>query len=227
MKATRRVAAAALLLMLVALLLATEGIHDLLVRLLAEADAAASTHPLWAMTLVVAFSALAAMLAFVSSWIVVPFAVFTWGTIGGLALLWTGWLLGGAGTYAIGRFLGRPAARWLVPAAVLARYEERFSHHTPFGVVLLAQFALPSELPGCLLGVVRYPFARYVAAVGIVELTYGIATIYLGVGVVERRVTPVIAAGTALLLISACAVYALGHRFAHERRAHSLSAASK
>jgi uncharacterized membrane protein YdjX (TVP38/TMEM64 family) len=113
--------------------------------------------------------------------------------------------------------MGRPAARWLVSAPVLARYEDRISHHTPFGVVLLAQFALPSELPGYLLGVVRYPFGRYLAAVGIVELTYGIATIYLGVGVVERRAMPVIVAAAALTLISGWAVYTLGRRFARER----------
>ena len=217
MKTSRRVAAVTLLVVLVVLLVSSQGIHDILVRILSQADRTAAEHPIWAMTLVVAFSALAAMLAFVSSWIVVPFAVFTWGTIGGFALLWTGWLLGGAGTYAIGRFMGRPAARWLVSAPVLARYEDRISHHTPFGVVLLAQFALPSELPGYLLGVVRYPFGRYLAAVGIVELTYGIATIYLGVGVVERRAMPVIVAAAALTLISGWAVYTLGRRFARER----------
>jgi uncharacterized membrane protein YdjX (TVP38/TMEM64 family) len=171
------------------------------------------------MTLVVAFSALAAMLAFVSSWIVVPFAVFTWGTTEALLLLWTGWLLGGAGTYAIGRLLGRPAVRWLVTAPALARYEDRISHHTPFGVVLLAQFALPSEIPGYLLGVVRYPFARYLGALAIVELTYGIATVYLGVGVVERRAAPVITAAAALVLATAWSAYTLGRRFARERHA--------
>jgi uncharacterized membrane protein YdjX (TVP38/TMEM64 family) len=170
------------------------------------------------MILVVAFSALAAMLAFVSSWIVVPFAVFTWGTTEALLLLWTGWLLGGAGTYAIGRFLGRPAIRWLVSAPALARYEDRISHRTPFGVVLLAQFALPSEVPGYLLGVVGYPFARYLAALGIVELTYGIATVYLGVGVVERRAAPIVAAAAALLLATACTAYLLGRRFARGRQ---------
>jgi uncharacterized membrane protein YdjX (TVP38/TMEM64 family) len=219
MKTTRRVAAVTLLLVLVALLISSQGIHNVLVRVLAQADRAAAEHPIWAMTLVVAFSALAAMLAFVSSWIVVPFAVFTWGTIGAFALLLTGWLLGGAGTYAIGRFMGRPAVRWLVSAPVLARYEDRISHHTPFGVVLVAQFALPSEIPGYLLGIVRYPFTRYLAALGIVELTYGVATIYLGIGVVERRAAPVIAAAAALMLISASAVYTLRRRFAHAPQA--------
>jgi len=217
-KTTRRVAVAALLL-LIALLIASQGIHDILVRGLARADRIATTHPFWAMTLVVAFAALGAMLAFLSSWIVVPFAVFRWGATEAFVLLWIGWLLGGAGTYAIGRFLGRPAARWLVSPAVLTRYEDRISGHTPFGVVLLAQFALPSELPGYLLGVARYPFVRYLGALGIVELIYGIATIYLGTGVVQRRAAPVIAAVAALVLVTAWTAYALAKRFARERHA--------
>ena len=219
MTTTRRVVVAVLLLLLVTLLLSSDGIHRVLLALLAEADRTAAAHPLWAMTLVVVFSALAAMLAFVSSWIVVPFAVFTWGTTEAFLLLWTGWLLGGAATYAIGRFLGRPAARWLASAPVLARYEDRISRHTPFGVVLLAQFALPSEVPGYVLGIMRYPFARYLAALGIVELTYGIATIYLGVGVVERRAAPVVMAVSALALATAGTAYMLGRRLARERRA--------
>lgn len=217
MNVTRRLVLAALLLGLVALIISSQGLHNVLVRALAQADRTAAAHPVWAMALVVGFSALAAMLAFVSSWILVPFAVFTWGTTGALLLLWTGWLLGGAGTYAIGRFLGRPAVRWLASAPVLARYEDRISHHTPFGIVLLAQFALPSEIPGYLLGIVRYPFARYLAALGIVELIYGVATVYLGIGVVERRAAPVMAAAAALVLVSTWAVYALGRRLARER----------
>ena len=215
----RRVGAVALVLVMVGLLVSPLGIHRAFVEILQQADRIAADHPIWAMIIVVAFAAVAAMLAFVSSWIVVPFAVFTWGTTGALLLLWTGWLLGGAGTYAIGRFLGRPAARWLVSTPVLARYEERISHRTPFGVVLLAQFALPSEVPGYLLGVVRYPFFRYLAALATVELTYGIATIYLGVGVVARRAVPVISAVAALVLAAAGAGYLLGRRIAHERHA--------
>ncbi len=221
MKTSRRVAAAVLLLGLVALLIFSDGIHSLLVRALAEADRTAATHPVWAVTLVVGFSAVAAMLAFVSSWIVVPFAVFTWGTTGALLILWTGWLIGGAGTYAIGRFLGRPAVRWLVSAPTLGGYEDRISHHSPFGIILLAQFALPSEIPGYLLGIVRYPFHRYLAALAIVELTYGVATIYLGVGIVQRRAAPVIAAAAALILVGAWTAYGLRRQLARERRAPS------
>ena len=167
------------------------------------------------MALIVLLSALGAMLAFVSSWVLVPFAVFTWGAPVALLLLWTGWLLGGAATYATGRFLGRPAVEWVVRSDSLARYEQRFVRHMPFYVMLLVQLSLPSEIPGYLAGIVRYSFVRYLAALGIVELAYGIVTVYLGQAVLERQLMPVLAGLTLLALITVAAAYRLRRHVAH------------
>jgi uncharacterized membrane protein YdjX (TVP38/TMEM64 family) len=217
-KPSRRIAVAALLVVLVGLILFSEGAHRAVLRGLHHAEQIAAVEPVIAMALVVVFAALAAMLAFVSSWVLVPFAVFTWGPTVALALLWTGWLLGGAASYAIGRFLGRPAVRWLLPADLVARYEDQFARHMPFHVVLLVQLSLPSEIPGYLLGVVRYSFARYLAALGIVEFVYGLVTIYLGEGVLERRVVPILMAVAALVLVTVWAAYMLRGRFTHTGR---------
>ena len=219
MKATiQRIALAAVLGALVILVMVSDSVHHLVLRGLEDAERIAALQPAYAMALIVLLSALAAMLAFVSSWVLVPFAVFTWGAPGALLLLWIGWLLGGAATYAIGRFLGRPAVRWLVPSALLARYEERFVRHMPFHVVLLVQLSLPSEIPGYLLGVVRYSFVRYLAALGIVELAYGLVTVYLGQGVLERRIIPILAGLTLLALVTVWAAYTLRGRFARSGR---------
>jgi uncharacterized membrane protein YdjX (TVP38/TMEM64 family) len=218
MKATPRVVAAVALVACTVLILVSEGVHRGLLQGLEFVEHMAAGRPGWAMAFVVVFAALAAMLAFVSSWVLVPFAVFTWGTPLALLLLFAGWLLGGAMSYAIGRFVGRRAVRWLISAPVVARYEDRISHRMPFSVLLLVQFALPSEIPGYLLGIVHYPFTRYFGALALVELTYAVATVYLGVGVVERRLTPAIAAGAALALLTAWAVYALRRRLTRERR---------
>jgi uncharacterized membrane protein YdjX (TVP38/TMEM64 family) len=206
-----RVAVVALL-VLVAIVLASGPVHRLVVLGLEEARRIAAAQPAAAMALVVLFSALAAMLAFVSSWVLVPFAVFTWGPTTALLLLWLGWLLGGAATYAIGRFLGRPAVRWFVRGDSLTRYEQRFARHMPFYFVLLIQLSLPSEIPGYLLGTVRYSFARYLLALAIVEMAYGLVTVYLGQSVVERHIMPVITALTILALITVSAAYGLHKR---------------
>lgn len=206
----------AALLIAAALILGMSGaVHQFVLGVLEEARRAATAHPGYAMVLIVVYAALAAMLAFVSSWVVVPFVVLTWGPSAALLLLWTGWLIGGVTSYAIGRLLGRPAVRWLVSDDSLARYERRFVRHMPFSVVLLVQFVLPSELPGYLLGMVGYSFARFVAALGIVELAYGIATVYLGEGFLERRMLPVLAGLTLMAVLTVAAGNVLRRRFSH------------
>lgn len=218
MTASRRIGIGVVLAAVVILILMSEGGHRLVRTVLEDAQRLAAARPVAAMLLIVLFSALAAMLAFVSSWVIVPFAVFTWGPVVALALLWIGWFLGGAATYAVGRFVGRPAVRWLVRGDSLARYEQRFVRHMPFYVVLLVQLALPSEIPGYLLGIVRYSFVRYLTALGLVELVYAVMTVYLGEGLVQRRLVPVLSGLTLLTLVTLAAAYALRGRLEAQRR---------
>jgi len=220
MRATVARVALAGLCALVILVLVSQSAHRVVLGGLEDAQRIAAVQPVIAMVLIVVFSALAAMLAFVSSWVLVPFAVFTWGPIVALALLWTGWLLGGAASYAIGRFLGRSAVRWLLPADLVARYEDQFARHMPFHVVLLVQLSLPSEIPGYLLGVVRYSFVRYLAALGIVEFAYGLVTIYLGQGFLERRLVPLLTGVTLLALVTVWAAYRLRGRLVRNVPTH-------
>lgn len=39
---------------------------------------------------------------------------------------------------------------------------------------------MPSEIPGYLLGMLRYRFLLYLTALGITEIPYAVATVYLG-----------------------------------------------
>ena len=210
----RRALLGALLVGLFAFVAFSEAGYAALLNALATVEGMAATHPRWAAALVVLFAAVAAMVAFLSTWLIVPFAVYTWGTAGALLLLWVGWLLGGVVSYAMGRFLGRPFVQWLGFAPLLARYEDRVSRRTPLTFVLLFQLALPSEVRGHLFGLVRYAFGRYLLTFGLAELPQGIATVLLGAGVVERRVTLVLVIGSALVLLSVWASYALHQRLA-------------
>ena len=217
MARARRLAAILVLIVVVAVLVISDRVHEALIGVLAAAEEIAAEHPGAAAGLVVLFAALAAMTAFVSSWIVLPFAVYTWGTAAALILLWCGWLLGGVAAYVIGRFVGRPAVGWLTSPEVLARYEERISHRSAFGLILLLQLGLPSEIPGYLLGVVRYPFAWYLVALGIAELVHGIPTVLLGTALVQRRALFVAAVATVLAALTLGAAYSLRRRFAQAK----------
>ena len=213
----RRLWAIPALAVAVAALLFSDQVHEALLGALAAAQRLADGHAAVAAGLVVLFAALAAMLAFVSSALVVPFAVYTWGTLPTLLLLWAGWLVGGATAYVIGRFIGRPAIGWITSPSLLEKYERRLSHRSTFGLILLLQLALPSELPGYLLGIIRYPFGWYFAALAIAELVHGIPAVLLGASVVERRTVVVVPLAVGWMLLTLGAAYGLQRRLRAER----------
>jgi uncharacterized membrane protein YdjX (TVP38/TMEM64 family) len=212
--ATRRVLLVALVAAVIALVLLSNSLHANLLELIATAQRLASVHPVAAALLVILFAAASAMLVFVSTAVVAPFLVYTWGSVGALALLWGGWFLGGICAYAIGRYLGRPVVHRLAAPALLEHYERWVSARMPFRLVLLFQLALPSELPGYLLGLVRFSFPRYCMALALAELPYAVATVLLGAGLVERRLGLLIPVGAAAVLLSATTLAALHRRLA-------------
>jgi uncharacterized membrane protein YdjX (TVP38/TMEM64 family) len=215
--AWRRLLLLGLAVLLIAIAVVSSGAHAALLDLLGAAQSLATDHPIAAALLALLFAAASAMLVFVSTAAIAPFLVYTWGPTVALLLLWSGWLLGGACSYGIGRFLGRPVVQWLASPRLLERYEEWVSARMPFGLVVLFQLALPSEVLGYLLGLVRYPFTRYLLALGLTELPYGIATVLLGAGLVERRLGLLIPVGAAAALLSVGAFHLLHRRLATHR----------
>lgn len=212
----------ALILLLVCGALAAVGSSDALHEALVDAVAAAgelmAERPLLGGVVFVLLAAASAMLAFFSSAVVVPVALYTWGKAACLFLLWAGWTLGGAASYGLGRFLGRPVVGWLLPDAMLDRYQEQVSRRPPFHLVLLFQLALPSEVPGYLLGLVRYPFWRYLGALLIAELPYAVGTVYLGASFMDRNLLVLVAVG-AIGAIGMVTALRLLHRRLRERSA--------
>ena len=151
------------------------------------------------------------MVAFFSTGVIVPVALVTWGAGGTFVLLWLGWILGGVVAYSLSRFLGRRVATVLISADALA-YGDRISGQASFGLILLFQLGVPSEIPGYVLGVLRYPFLTYLAALALAELPYAIATVYLGDSFLERRGALLIGIGFAVVGLSTFAFHKLHRR---------------
>jgi uncharacterized membrane protein YdjX (TVP38/TMEM64 family) len=193
-------------------------LHGWLVGFLPQAEALVRNRPVLGVTVFVLFAAASAMLAFVSSALIVPVGVYVWGKAISTVLLLFGWVLGGVVAYAIGRYLGRPAVKAITSNPMLDRYADRVSVKAPFGLVLLFQAALPSEVPGYVLGLIRYSFWKYLGALSLTELPYSVATIYLGAGFVERRITLLIVVGTLMVGFSGWALHALHRRFREQQR---------
>lgn len=177
-------------------------VHSAVLQLFEAAKTIIENNPLFGAALFVVLSALAAMLAFFSSAVLVPAAVYAWGPFGCAALLWAGWMLGGLASYGLAYRFGTAVLRWLAPGKAIEQYQERLRKKASFGFILLFQMALPSELPGLVLGLCRFPLPRYLLALAIAELPYAIGTTLLGASFVERRFGLLISLG-ALAIISA------------------------
>jgi len=201
---------------MIVLLMAAPQLHDGLLSVLEAARRVADASPWQAALLVILFAAASAMLAFVSTGLIVPFVVYAWSPVVALLLIWTGWLLGGACAYTVGRVLGRPVIRTLLSAEVMERYERRFTARMSFGMVVLVQLALPSEIPGYLLGAARYSFVAYIAALGLAELPYALATVYIGLGLVARELTTLIGVTVAALVLAGYSLSRLHRRLTTE-----------
>jgi uncharacterized membrane protein YdjX (TVP38/TMEM64 family) len=187
----------------------SDALHAALLDVLQATEQLVARRPVVGASVFIAFAALSAMLAFVSIAFIVPVAVYAWGEPLSLLFLWVGWILGGCCTYGIGRHLGRAVVRWLMADAALHRVEYRVQRGSPFILVLLFQLALPSEIPGYLLGLVRYSFPKYLLALGLAELPYTVGTVYLGASFVEGRGGVVLAVGIATVALSITAFYVM------------------
>lgn len=203
---------AAILLALCAILAgiaSSSDLHEALLGVLAVTEDIIGQHPLAGAAAFVVLAAISAMFTFVSIAVIVPAAVFAWGPAASIGLLWLGWILGGATTYGIGKVFGRPVVRWLTAGEALRRLESRIPDDAPLWLITLLQLALPSEIPGYVLGLVRYPFSRYILALALAELPYTFATVYLGASFVEGRVGLILITGALIALLSLVTFHAL------------------
>lgn len=122
-------------------------------------------------------SGLSALLAFASNIALIPSAILTYGAPLALFLLWGGWIAGATVAYIVGSRLARPALTAWVPSQKLSYYQNFISREANFFTVLLFCLAVPSEIPGYIFGVLKYPFRRFILAMALSEILYAIAVI--------------------------------------------------
>lgn len=210
----RRVAATALVTAALVMIVTSDALHAAALELVGVASEVIARHPVAGRALFVVFSAGAAILAFVSSAVLVPVAVAAWGPVETALLLWLGWALGGCAAYGLARWLGRPVLALLSSGTSLARWEARIPRDAPFGLVALFQLAMPSEVPGYVLGFARYHFGRYLLVLALGELPWAIGTVAIGMGFLERRVGLLVVIG-AVGVAASLVAFRLLHRRLH------------
>jgi uncharacterized membrane protein YdjX (TVP38/TMEM64 family) len=192
-----------------AITLLARPVHDQLLAWIGAAEPLIRAHPRLGMAAFVLLAAVSALVAFFSSALLVPVAVFAWGPRLCVLLLWSGWLIGGVIAYAIGRHVGRPVVQGLLPAGTLARYEGLVQQRAGFVPVLLLQLAIPSDVAGYLFGLVRCRFRVFLPALAAAEIPYAIGAVYLGASFLQRNLLPLVALGLLGVALSVVAARAL------------------
>ncbi|NCF20034.1 MAG: TVP38/TMEM64 family protein [Haliea sp.] len=193
------------------LIAASDALHDGTGEIIAWMQGTISQAPLLGIVGFVLLAMISAMIAFFSSAVLAPVAILAWGKPATLALLWLGWLLGGIASFCIGRFLGRSVAATLIGETKIAAWEGFVNQRTRFLHILLFQAAVPSEIPGYLLGILHYRFLLYLIALAITELPYAIAVVYLGDSFLEGESSILMVAGGAAVLLGTL-IYLLAGR---------------
>jgi uncharacterized membrane protein YdjX (TVP38/TMEM64 family) len=198
----RRFLSVGALIIVVGLVAASDTLREQTEAIVFWSEGMISAAPLLGMLVFVLLAMLSAMVAFFSSALLAPVAIHAWGEAACFALLWTGWFLGGIASFAVGRLFGRSAVSMIIGEEKLASWEGQVSEHTRFMHILFFQAVVPSEIPGYVLGILRYRFALYLVALGITEIPYALATVYLGESFLKGESTVFILVGIGMLVLA-------------------------
>jgi uncharacterized membrane protein YdjX (TVP38/TMEM64 family) len=183
----RRLALLLLLVAIVTAIAATGPLHRAVLSVIAAAEPVIQEYAVAGAVVFVLLSALSATVFFFSTAVITPIAVEAFGPVAALCLLWLGWILGGITTYAIGRRFGRRVVSWFVDPVRLGDYERRAKRLVSFRHVLLFQLAVPSEIPGYVLGLAGCRFRTFVIAMALGELPFAVGAVFLGESFLDRN----------------------------------------
>lgn len=197
----RHLVSVGIVIIVVGIISASTTLHNYADALIVWSEAVIAERPYLGMAVFIGMAMLSAMVAFFSSAVFVPVAIYAWGNVTTFILLWSGWLLGGIASFCIGRFLGRKVAATLIGEEKIAGWQSRFDQHSRFVHILLFQAIVPSEIPGYVLGILRYRFALYLLALAVTELPYVVGVIYLGEYFLQGQSLAILLLGIAVVTL--------------------------
>lgn len=190
-----------MLIIVVGLFSASDVLHGGTEEVIAWIEGIIVRAPVLGMALFVLLAMASAMVAFFSSAVIAPVAIYAWGKAATFALLWLGWLLGGILSFCIGRFLGRSMVGMIIDEEKIAGWERELGTRARFTHILAFQAVVPSEIPGYVLGILRYRFSWYLPALAVTELPYAAATVYLGESFLEGDSLVFVLVGVAVITL--------------------------
>lgn len=183
----KKITSVFILVFLVLLLWSSAAMQGSLYRVAALIELYFRAHQTIGIFAFIGLSALSAMLSPFSSVPLVPIAIIVWGSAWATAFLIIGWIIGHSMTYCVGYFVGHPMAEKLIPFDKVENYSHTFSKRSAFLLVLLFRLSMPAEIPGYVLGMVRYGFVKYFCATFIAEFPFAILTVYAGEAFLNKK----------------------------------------
>lgn len=154
------------------------------------------------------FFIISVMAVLISPFSSVPFApsaVLAWGNWPTLALLLPAWLVGGIFAYLLGSYSREKVIRYFISFEKVEYYKKSISSRTQFWLVFLFRLAVPSEVAGYTLGIVRYEFKKYLLATFLAELPVALLVVYSSSVLLQGKVMAfgaVIIAAAAILYLA-------------------------
>lgn len=188
----RRLLGFVFLFILVLIILKSDRLFLELENILQLTETLIQNNPVIGKLLFVVFSMLSAMLAFFTSALLVPVGVNAWGVTTCFVLLWLGWFLGGLCAYLVGYQVGPAAIKLLIGDHRYRKISKQVRDNVRLTHLIIMQAALPSEVPGYVLGTLRFRIDYYLIALAITELPYALASVALGQGFVQRDIANLI-----------------------------------
>lgn len=149
----------------------------------------ATQFPIQSLLIFIALTVISALIFSFSSVWFLPVAIGVWGKGITFALLLTGWIIGNIISYLIGKYAGYPLVKKFIPEKKIEKYKNLYLEgDAGFGIVFLSRFILPSEIPGYLLGILRYRFWPYFLATVLSEAPYALIAVYAIDAVLKRDI---------------------------------------
>lgn len=168
-----------LLAIVAGLFLYSSRLHNIFLSLAATLQGFSNSHPVIAALIFMALAAGSATLSLFTSTPLVPIAVTIWGGGWTILMLLGGWVIGGVGAYAIGRYAGYPLLKRFLPEDTIQFYRSKLSSRSEFLFVFLFRFMFPAEITGYVLGILRYHLGKYVVITFLSELPFAILAVFI------------------------------------------------
>jgi len=175
--------------------------RETLYELIAILEVFIESHPTLGIFLFILLSALSVILSPFSSVPLIPIAVAAWGNTTTILLVLVGWMIGAAITYVIGFFTLYPLLERFVPQQKIEYYKKPLTEKKSFWFVLLFRLAMPIEVPGYVLGAVKYNFGKYLLASLLSLIPFAILITYASEAFLAQKILVFFILFAALILM--------------------------